>query len=223
MALVMLLPFRMLTTTTTKRVAAMSLGTSASGHLSVTDSVVTRGLGVLRSVGLGGGGGVGGEGGGRQEGGGGPRKYRLFKASSSWQVLEPDHVLPAGLEISVDVSTGVRKARLAAPSHPPSQDASVLLEHGNGDAGQGQRTQNARTDGQGDETGNTGSSEACDVRDRGAGSGAASMDGADEGKRGGGGGDAPAYVPVVHGDDFFYDLPALRIAVRSQPRDVMYI
>jgi hypothetical protein len=70
------------------------------------------------------------------------------------------------------------------------------------------------------------SSEARDVRDRGAGSalqGAASMDGADEGKRGGAGGGAPAYVPDVQVDDFDYDLPAIRIAVRSQTRDAIYI
>jgi hypothetical protein len=127
------------------------------------------------------------------------------------------------------VSTGVRKARLAAtshpPPHPPSQDASALLEHGEGDAGQSQRAQDARTDGQGAETGDTGSSEARDVRDRGVGcalQGASSVDGADGGKRGGGGGGAPAYVPDVKVDDFDYHLPAERIAVRSKRGLVMY-
>ena len=97
MGLVMLLPFRALTSrmASSKLRAASGAGGWVLQGRSMTTTEASEGA--------------------QERGGdrtGSAAGYRMFVPTREWQLVEPDHVLPAGLEITVDVSSGERKARL---------------------------------------------------------------------------------------------------------------
>ena len=165
MAVVMLLPFRALTTGRGWAPAsanAVSWSRAASKYLKNVGGRGQRGV---------------------RDGGG--KNLRVFEATQEWQRVEDDHVLPPGLEISLDVSTGERVARLP-PTLAGTHAQSSAAAGGTTDAGSG-----------------------------------AHRDEVEDGpvREGAGAEEPPAYIPDVTVEDFDYELPAHRIAVRPcEPR-----
>ena len=165
MAVVMLLPFRALTTGRGWAPAsanAVSWSRAASKYLKNVGGRGQRGV---------------------RDGGG--KNLRVFEATQEWQRVEDDHVLPPGLEISLDVSTGERVARLP-PTLAGTHAASSADAGGTTDAGS-----------------------------------VAHRDEVEDGpvREGAGAEEPPAYIPDVTVEDFDYELPAHRIAVRPcEPR-----